>query len=331
MIFFMGICKARGLNPFAKDAYLMKYTDRDPAAIITSIDYFRARAKAQDDCKGWKAGIIVMRDGEPIRSNGLMLEGDKLIGGWFTAKPQGWEEPFELEVNLKPYIKTKQDGSPTRFWQSENQPTMIRKVAESQGLREVWPAEFAKLFVEEEVDAGAAMDMALSGEKNGKASYEMKNAQPAGQATTPVNVQQEGKTESGLTVQQETLMKEVRDSRPGRGTKAAENLDSLLHGKVEILRSLPEQALNYVKAKYEHTGLTNWPLDEAPKQEAADSRLTMFQKEQATIVMEPAGSLTMNGDDGMVECPDENCRVGIEQCDKCKSKTDGSCPNWPKS
>lgn len=163
MIFFMGICKARGLNPFAKDCYLMKYTSNDPAAIITSIDYFRARAKAQADCKGWKAGIIVQdKDGNVKRSSGLLLENEKLIGGWFSAKPGGWEEPFELEVNLKPYIKTRQDGQPTRFWQTDNQPTMIRKVAESQGLREVWPSEFAKLYVEEEVDAGAVMDAAFT-------------------------------------------------------------------------------------------------------------------------------------------------------------------------
>lgn len=161
MVFFMGICKARGLNPFAKDCYLIKYS-QDPAAIVTSIDYFRARAKAQPDCKGWQAGIIVLRNGQAIRTSGLMLDGDKLIGGWFSAKPAGWETPFELEVNLRGYIKKTREGAITKFWQDENQPTQIRKVAESQGLRECWPAEFAKLYVEEEVNAGAVMDAAFT-------------------------------------------------------------------------------------------------------------------------------------------------------------------------
>ncbi len=163
LMYFGGICKARGLNPFAKDAYLIKYTQNDPAAIITSIDYFRARAKSQTDCQGWKAGIIVKTaSGDIRRSNGLILEGETLVGGWFSAQPRGWHEPFELEVNLKPYIKMTKDGYPTKFWSEENQPTMIRKVAESQGLREVWPAEFAKLYVPEEVDSGLVMETSFS-------------------------------------------------------------------------------------------------------------------------------------------------------------------------
>jgi phage recombination protein Bet len=161
MMFFMGICKARGLNPFARDCYLIKYSEKDNAAIVTSIDYFRARAKAQKDCKGWQSGIIVERKGEVMRSKGLMLEGDKLLGGWFSATPDGWNDPFELEVNLNAYVKKTTDGKPTKFWQPENQPTMIRKVAESQGLREVWPTEFAKLYVQEEVDSGAVMDAVM--------------------------------------------------------------------------------------------------------------------------------------------------------------------------
>lgn len=164
MIFFMGICKARGLNPFAKDCYLIKYTPNDPAAIITSIDYFRARAKAQPDCKGWSSGIIVRdrESGETKYTRGLIQpDKEELIGGWFRAKPAGWETDFELEVNLSGYLKKTKDGNLTRFWQPENQPTMIRKIAESQGLRECWPAEFGKLYTPEEVDAGQVMDAAF--------------------------------------------------------------------------------------------------------------------------------------------------------------------------
>ena len=56
--YFLGICKSKRLNPFKKDCHLVKY-DSSPAAIIISIDYFRSRARAQPDCKGWKKGIIV--------------------------------------------------------------------------------------------------------------------------------------------------------------------------------------------------------------------------------------------------------------------------------
>ena len=154
MMYFMGICKSRGLNPFAKDCYLIKYSQKEGAAIITAIDYFRKRAKAQRDCKGWKKGIIVERKGEIFYSDGLMLTDDVLLGGWFKAKPEGWDEPFLLEVNLKAYIKHKVDGSVTKFWSKENQPSQIAKVAESQGLRTLWPDEFQQLYTQEELGDG---------------------------------------------------------------------------------------------------------------------------------------------------------------------------------
>ena len=152
MVYFMGICQSRGMNPFAKDCYLMKYGN-EPAAIITSIDFFRSRAKAQSDCKGWQSGIIVEdKDGNVKHSNGLIRKGETLLGGWFKATPEGWETEFVLEVNLDGYIKKTKSGQVTAFWQKEKQPTMIRKVAESQGLREIWPDEFAKMYMEEEID-----------------------------------------------------------------------------------------------------------------------------------------------------------------------------------
>lgn len=152
LVFFIAICKSRGLNPFKKDAYLIKY-DNSPAAIITSIDYFRSRARAQKDCQGWKKGIIVMnKDGMVRDSFGLLLSNDKLVGGWFEATPKGWSESWRIEVNLAGYIKKTKDGRITQFWAEEKQPTMIAKVAEAQGLRTLWPDEFQQLYTEEEID-----------------------------------------------------------------------------------------------------------------------------------------------------------------------------------
>jgi len=151
IMYFLGVCKSRGLNPFKKDCYLIKYGN-DPAAIITSIDYFRSRAKAQPDCRGWKKGIIVIDENGNIKDSlGLILEGETLIGGWFEAKPAGWDEVFRLEVNLKGYIKKTRDGKTTKFWQEDNQPTMIAKVAEGQGLRTLWPDEFQGMYEEAEI------------------------------------------------------------------------------------------------------------------------------------------------------------------------------------
>uniref|UniRef100_A0A6H1ZPP8 Putative DNA recombination protein n=1 Tax=viral metagenome TaxID=1070528 RepID=A0A6H1ZPP8_9ZZZZ len=154
LMYFLGVCKSRGLNPFNKDAYLIKYGNNDPAAIVISIDYFRSRAKVQPDCVGWKKGIVVQRDDGTLRdSAGIILEGEKLIGGFFEATPQGWSVLFRLEVNLSGYIKKTKDGRITKFWSEENQPSQIAKVAESQGLRTMWPNEFQGIYEEAEIKA----------------------------------------------------------------------------------------------------------------------------------------------------------------------------------
>ena len=156
ILLYMGMCKSRGLNPFKRDCYLLKYTKDDPAATIVSIDYYRSRAKAQEDCVGWRTGVIVRtaKGENELREGSLIFEGETLLGGWFRARPRGWEVEKLWTVGLKRYLKTTREGKLTRFWQEDNQSEMICKVVESQGLRRVWPDEFAKLYIEEEIVQG---------------------------------------------------------------------------------------------------------------------------------------------------------------------------------
>ncbi len=154
MVYFLNLCKSRKLNPFINDCYLIKYSQNDPAAVVTSVDYFRKRARAQKDCKGWRSGIIVKApDGTVKDTAGLIQDGEILLGGWFEARPDGWTDPLRLEVNLRGYIKKTKEGAATRFWSAENQPSQIQKVAESQGLRKLWPDEFQGMYAEEEITA----------------------------------------------------------------------------------------------------------------------------------------------------------------------------------
>ncbi|CAO0822443.1 hypothetical protein DFAR_3060016 [Desulfarculales bacterium] len=151
MVYFIGICKARGLNPFAKDCYLVKYSVNENAAIITAIDFYRSRAKAQPDCVGWEKGVIVMHKetGDLRYSKGLVLDSEEVVGGFFRAHPKGWDLPWELEVNLREFQKKTKEGNITAFW--KNPAMMIAKVAESQGLRTLWPDEFRGTLAAEEV------------------------------------------------------------------------------------------------------------------------------------------------------------------------------------
>ncbi len=151
LMFFLNICRSRRMNPLVKDCYLIKYGS-EPAAIVTSVDFFRKRARTQKDCRGWKKGVIVRTaDGQVKDSHGLVLKDEELVGGWFEAQPEGWTTPFRLEVNLSGYLKKTSEGKITRFWQPEHAPMMIAKIAEAQGLRTLWPDEFQQIYSEDEL------------------------------------------------------------------------------------------------------------------------------------------------------------------------------------
>jgi hypothetical protein len=182
MMHFIAECKARQLNPYRRDCYIVKFTQKDTAAIITAKDYFVSRGDAQKSLQWWEAGIIVTRDCRPCNSTGLIKDkpcdlckgegvieikrngalprnGDTLIGGWFEAKKSTRERPNYLEVDLQGYIKKTSQGEITRFWKPVNQPMMIRKVALSQGFRETYPDEFKNLYDSAEIDIPDGMDL----------------------------------------------------------------------------------------------------------------------------------------------------------------------------
>ena len=58
VMMFLALCKYQKLNPFLREAYLIKYGN-NPATIVTGKDTFTKRAAANPACKGWEAGIIV--------------------------------------------------------------------------------------------------------------------------------------------------------------------------------------------------------------------------------------------------------------------------------
>lgn len=61
VMMFMSLCRYQHLNPFLREAYLIKYGSNDPATIVTGKDVFTKRANADPRYKGKKAGIIVIK------------------------------------------------------------------------------------------------------------------------------------------------------------------------------------------------------------------------------------------------------------------------------
>ena len=219
LIFYIGQCRARRLNPFKKDCYLIKYDAKDNAAIVIAIDYLRARARAYPDCLGWTGGIIVERDGAEIRKEGAFLAGkEKLLGGWFKARPKGWNVDRTWEVQLEKYIRRKRDGNLTRFWQAVNQPEMIAKVAESQGLRRVWPDPQGTLYVREEILPGGSVEIEASivdqlPMPTAKIEPEKKPPEPQNAASSPVPTKKiESSNQESKPKTNGAAVQEIRDS-----------------------------------------------------------------------------------------------------------------------
>ena len=152
IVMFINLCKYQGLNPFLREAYLIKYGTQ-PATIVTGKSAFEKRAARCDKYKGFDAGVIVYNPdtGLENRSGTVVLKDEELVGGWAEIYVDGYEKPVKSSVSLEEYIGRKKDGTVNSQWASKP-ATMIRKVAKMQALREAFPDNFDGMYGAEEVN-----------------------------------------------------------------------------------------------------------------------------------------------------------------------------------
>lgn len=144
---FIKLCQYQGLNPFLREAYLIKYSDKNPATTVVGKDAFTRRASEIEDCKGWKAGVCCVnkKSGEYVEREGtIVLPTEDLIGGWCEVKLGRWDEPFKQTAMLSEYHQN------NSMWNTKT-ATMIRKVAIVQALREAFPAQFQGMYDQSEM------------------------------------------------------------------------------------------------------------------------------------------------------------------------------------
>ena len=142
---FLQLCVHRDLNPFLKEAYLIKYGSM-PATMVVGKDAFTKKAEESGKLDGFEAGIIVKTsEGKIERRIGVVqYEGDVLLGGWAKIYRKDMKYPFVCEVPLSEYMKYK-DGKPQSSW-GIMPGTMIRKVALVQSLREAFTKELGGCY-----------------------------------------------------------------------------------------------------------------------------------------------------------------------------------------
>lgn len=151
ILMFIELCKAQKLNPFVRDAYLVKYGS-NPAQIIVGKDVFIKRANSNPNFDGMKAGIVVLdKNGQIVEREGaLKLRGEELVGGWCEVYLKDKKVPIRTLVSFDEYAQRTKTGQLNSMWQNKG-ATMIRKVAQSHALREAFPEDLRGLYQQEEM------------------------------------------------------------------------------------------------------------------------------------------------------------------------------------
>lgn len=149
---FLQLCKARGLNPFLKEAHLIKYSHTAPATMVVGKDAFTRKAEEHKQFDGFEAGIIVrVAEDTPAeeRIGTFMDLGETLLGGWAKVYRKDHKHPSVCTVSLGEYSKPGRNGKPNSW---DNIPaTMIRKVALVQAHREAFSSEMSGMYDQSEM------------------------------------------------------------------------------------------------------------------------------------------------------------------------------------
>lgn len=141
IVMFLKLCQYQKLNPFLREAYLIKYGTA-AATIVTGKETFLKRANVDKRYKGhkvWTHDITLGTDGS-ITDMQATAEVYK----------DGYTVPVSVTVDYTEYVGKKSDGSLNKMWR-EKPRTMIKKVALVQALREAFPDNFAGMYSPEEI------------------------------------------------------------------------------------------------------------------------------------------------------------------------------------
>ncbi len=144
---FAMLCKARQLNPFVGDAFLIGYDSKDGPTftLITAIQSLRKRAEANPNFDGCRRGIIVKTKAGEIeeREGSFRFDDEILVGGWAECFRKDHKTTYRETVKLATYNQNRSR------W-SIDPEGMISKIGEAAALRRAFPSDVAGLYLAEE-------------------------------------------------------------------------------------------------------------------------------------------------------------------------------------
>ncbi len=147
---FGEIGKRCGMNPFLKEIWLVKYGD-NPAQIFIGRDGYRKSAQRHPLYDFHVSDAVYSADkfdvvnGEVNHKYNLANRG-ALVGAYCVVQRKGSSRPTYVFVELKEYSTSKSLWHP----QTGKPATMIKKVAEAQGLKSAFQELFAGTYSEYE-------------------------------------------------------------------------------------------------------------------------------------------------------------------------------------
>lgn len=146
--FFWGLGKSLGANPFTREIWAIKYDKKGPAQVFLGRDFHRKKAQEQPDYNGHIVDAVYENDdfrvvdGKPAHSYKLKDRG-ALLGAYCIVYKKGQDIPFYVFCELAEYNKNQS------AWK-DKPATMIKKVAEAQGLRGAYQGIFKGTYDEAE-------------------------------------------------------------------------------------------------------------------------------------------------------------------------------------
>lgn len=149
---FTELCKVRKLNPFLREAYLIKYKEGTPAQLVVGKDAILKRAVLNPNYDGMECGIIVQKEDGSVeeRQGTFKLGTEQLVGGWARVFRKDWTHPTYSSVSFNEVAQRKNDGSLNSNWSTKG-ATMVEKVAKVRALRETFVEDLAGMYEAEEI------------------------------------------------------------------------------------------------------------------------------------------------------------------------------------
>lgn len=149
---FTELCKVRKLNPFLREAYLIKYSDKQPAQIVVGKDAILKRAVLNPNYDGMESGIIVKTSDNKIeeRAGTFRLGTEQLVGGWARVFRKDWSHPTYSSVSFNEVAQKTGQGQLNSNWGNKG-ATMVEKVAKVRALRETFVEDLAGMYEAEEM------------------------------------------------------------------------------------------------------------------------------------------------------------------------------------